>query len=189
MTKRRLVLATTTVFLSGAIGWRAYRHVRPAGSAWSPPLFSLSHSAVDGGVYTSPDGRRLRVTFHDFGAAQSGHYWTWVIADRWLLGDRVVAEGYTSTAVRDGLTRFPVRWNPDGTFTVEFLKGRYGEETKPTTSPRNLEHEYPIGITRSIGVVAGGGELAGSLVGQRRAGDVLELSRSGVVPPRRRGTA
>jgi len=107
MGRRRCVITAITVGLSFAVGWRVYREFRPGGATWTPPLWSLD-TAIDGGSYVAPDGRTVRVVFHDFGAAQSGNYWTWIVADNELTGKRVIAEGYSSPDVREGREPFPL---------------------------------------------------------------------------------
>lgn len=134
MSKRRFRLALVAAVGVPVLVWRAYREYRPAEATWNPPLWSLSYAPVEGGEFRSKDGHRVSVVFHDFGAAQSGNYWTWVISDHWLTGKRVVAEGYSSTDVRNGEVPFPLRWNSDASLTVEFMAHRYGDQRMTKTA-------------------------------------------------------
>lgn len=117
------------------VAWRIYRHIVPAGATWYPPIISLTYGPVDGGVVRSADGRFLRVVYHDFGAAHSGNFWTWVVRDRLLTGKRVVAEGYSSQEVGMGGRPFPVRRNADGSTTVTFVRGKYDNHEVSKTIP------------------------------------------------------
>lgn len=101
---------------------RAYRHAIPAGAEFFP--FWLA--SVEGPRLESPDRKRvLQVVFNDAGAAHSGNHWTWLIADDWLMGKRVAAEGYT--LMRDPI---PWRWTDDRTISIEFTAKRYGNATR-----------------------------------------------------------
>jgi hypothetical protein len=74
----------------------------------------------------SPDGRRtVRVFFNDAGAAHSGNHWTWVIEDSWVLGRRVVAQGYLGPEFRMGEQPMPLDWRVGDEVHVKFANGRY----------------------------------------------------------------
>lgn len=126
--RRRCVLATLAAVLAIAASWRWGREAIPG-----VPTDWLSFvTAVEGPTLTAPDGRSsVRVIFLDAGAAHSGTtYWTKLVAWDWLTGNRVVAEGYSDTAVRDGEVPFPLRWIDGRTFRVEFVAGRRSAERK-----------------------------------------------------------
>jgi len=127
---RRLILLSTVVFL---VGWRLYREQCPACTRWSLGLLFSFDTPVDGGTYTSPAGQQVTVTFHDFGAAQSGKYYTWILAHHWLTGKCVVAQGYSDNSVREGSAPLPLRWNADGSLTATFFKSKYTNETVDVT--------------------------------------------------------
>jgi hypothetical protein len=120
---KRLSLLLLCACLSLALLLRVYHQVIPWGAPFLPYLFSTRGAVLD-----SPDGRvRLRVMFNDAGAAHSGNHWTWIIRDSWLLGPRVVAEGYSDARFAVDREPFPAIWTSPRDLAVDFLSGRYGE--------------------------------------------------------------
>lgn len=108
------------VFLLIAI--RAWPRVVPWGASVQPFLLA-SHS---GGTLNSPDNQReLKVYFNDAGAMHSGNFWVWVVEDDWLLGPRVVNEGYLLQEHSNGTQPIPITWSAGNNFTIDFRPGRY----------------------------------------------------------------
>ena len=109
--------------LSLALLLRAYHQVIPWGAPFPAYLFSTR-----GPVLESPDGSvRLQVAFNDAGAAHSGHHWTWIVQDSWLLGPRVVAEGYCDARFAVDREPFPTVWTAPRELVVDFVSTRYGD--------------------------------------------------------------
>ena len=110
-----------------ALGWRAYRHVVPAGTDFYPTGGWLEAVAA-GPELTSPDGSTvIHVLFNDAGRAHRGFHWTWLVADEWLTGKRVLAEGYSDTSVRQGAKPFPSRWLDAKTMSAVFVRGQFDD--------------------------------------------------------------
>jgi hypothetical protein len=120
------MIAVAIIALAVFACLRTYRQVIPRGA--NPyPFWSAS---FDGPSLVSPDGQRaVHVVFNDAGAMHSGFHWTWLVADDWVLGRSVVAEGYSLPDVTRGEVPYPLRWVDDLTFTTRFVAGR--RDAKP----------------------------------------------------------
>ena len=121
---KRLCLLLLCGCLSLAVLLRAYHQVIP----WGAPFLPYLVYSARGPVLLSPDGRvPLQVVFNDAGAAHSGHHWTWIVEDSWILGHRVVAEGYSDARFAVEGDPFPAVWVAPEELAVEFLSVRYGD--------------------------------------------------------------
>src|SRR5262245_23140597 len=109
--KRKLTIGVCSLAFACAATARTYFTYIPRGARFLPWVLA----SVDGPVLRSPDGqRRIEVYFNDAGAAHRGNHWTWIVEDSWLLGRRVVAQGYLGPDVRFGEAPVPIKWVPPG---------------------------------------------------------------------------
>jgi len=125
MTKRRLRNLAFGLIAGATLVARLWFQWVPRGVGFFPYLLASTAPQV---VAAPAGASELTVIFNDAGAAHSGNFWTWVVAEDWLRGKHVVAEGYSETGVRYGDEKFPLEWSKDGRFVARFVAGRRSNE-------------------------------------------------------------
>lgn len=120
---RVLLLVTAGVLGLTILFFRTF----PIGVSYLP----YAIASIDKGH--SIPGRSWEVVYNDAGAAHSGNFWTWVIADR-IFYRVVVAEGYSNADVYYEQSPFPARQMPHG-LEIGFAKGRRDSEIQWQTVP------------------------------------------------------
>jgi len=99
--------------------WRIYHQTLSYVTGYDPML--VAEAVVDGGALTSPrQTTKLHINYHDAGATHSGNFTTWITVNYWLTGKKLVAQGFSSYAVRYGKEPFPVEWVDEKTCWITF---------------------------------------------------------------------
>jgi hypothetical protein len=120
---RRTSTILAVIIVLAFLSWRVLRAFVPSGAGFFPYLLA----SIEKDVYLSPGGQhRVAVVYNDAGAAHSGNHWTWIVTDHWLIGKKVVAEGYTGSEIIG--EPFSMSWLDEHTFVVSFLNDRHGRE-------------------------------------------------------------
>jgi hypothetical protein len=125
--RKKLLTICICIIVGLPLLWRGWREIVPSGASPVPYILGGIHKTV---LHSPRGDHTLQIVYNDAGAAHSGNHWTWIIRSHWLLGRKVVAEGYSGTwIIRDPYT---VQWQGEDRFAVSFCEGRYEEKTQVT---------------------------------------------------------